>query len=109
MNSSDTKAHHPADTPAGGFTGIPGLTLTSNSTRNDIDTHMTNDALNEVDLEPAPQEPATTVDHTDNRRSDHERKETESAPAEEKPEWESGKLGPYYLLGTERKFLFMLI
>lgn len=106
MNPSSLKTAQPADTAASGFTGIPGLTLTSNSINNDSNAHMTEDAPKEAETKSAPQGPSATVDNADNRRSDHERKETEPAEKEE-TEWERGwrtkEFGPYYLLGTNRK------
>lgn len=112
MNASNLKVEQPADTPPSGFTGIPGLTLTSNSISNESNAHVTEEAPKEAEIKSAPRETSATVDNADNRRSDHERKETEPAEKEEY-EWEKGwrtkEFGPYYLVDTERKlYVFFL-
>jgi len=104
MNSSDIKTE-PVDTPSSGFTGIPGLTLTQNSTIiSQPSTNFTQETQNEAHDKPAQQESSVVVNDSDNRRSDHERKASESVTVP-KPEWQEPKDGPgqYYFLDSKRK------
>jgi len=107
MNSSHIKTEPLVDTTPSGFTGIPGLTLTQNPINiSQPSTDLTEHTQNEVDTKPAQQEPFVVADDADNRRSDHQRKDSESAIAQ-KPEWQEPKddSGQYYFLDSKGKRL----